>query len=111
VQITDAVTINAAIERHRSEITAMGQALSRHRKDQTATDSALAKARELRLAGNLIDALKVLQAAAKRSKSVAIWQEVAEVADEIGETSVDRNPLEVAVAAWRQVIKLMEKSE
>jgi tetratricopeptide (TPR) repeat protein len=108
-QIADAATIDAAIERHRSEITAMAQALDRHRKKQTATESALAKGRELRRAGDRVRALEVLQAAAKRSKSIAVWREVAEVADEIGETSADRRPLQTAVAAWRQVIKLIEK--
>jgi hypothetical protein len=110
-QIEEAGVINAAIDRHRSEITAMAEALHHHRKKQTATESALAKARELRLAGNSVDALKVLQAAAKRSNSIAIWQELAEVADEIGENSAEREPLEVAVVAWRQVVKLMEKGE
>jgi tetratricopeptide (TPR) repeat protein len=108
-QIADAGTIGAAIERHRSEITAMAQALDLHRKKQTATESALAKGRELRRAGDRVRALEVLQAAAKRSKSIAVWREVAEVADEIGETSADRRPLQTAVAAWRQVIKLTEK--
>ena len=108
-QIADAGAIGAAIERHRSEITAMAQALDRHRKKQTATESALAKGRELRRAGDRVRALEVLQVAAKRSKSFAIWREVAEVADEIGEMSADRRPLQTAVAAWRQVIKLIEK--
>jgi tetratricopeptide (TPR) repeat protein len=107
-QIADAGAIGAAIDRHRSEIAAMSKALDSHRNKQTATESALAKARELRLAGNRDDALKILQAAAKQSKSIAVWQEVAEVADEIGETSAERTPLESAVAAWRQVIKRME---
>ena len=108
-QIADAGTINATIERHQSEIVAMAVALDLHRKKQTATELALTKARELRMAGNRLDALRVLQAAAKRSKDIAVWQEVAEVAYEVGETSAEREPLEAAVAAWRQVIKLMEK--
>jgi len=110
-QVADAGTIGTTIERHRSEIAAMAQALDRHRQGQSATEAVLAKARELRLAGNRVDALKVLQAAAKRSKSIAVWQEVAEVAGEIGETSADRVPLEVAVAAWRKVIELMEGAD
>jgi len=109
VQVAEAATIGATIERHRSEIVAMAEALNRHRQKQTATETALAKARELRLAGNHVEALKILRAAAKQSKSIAVWQETAEVADEIAETAADREPLEAAVSAWRQVIKLMEK--
>jgi tetratricopeptide (TPR) repeat protein len=110
-QIADAATIGAAIDRHRSEIAAMSKALDDHRNKQTATESALAKARELRLAGNRDDALKILQAAAKQSKSIAVWQEAAEVADEICGISAERTPRESAVAAWRQVIKRMEEEE
>jgi tetratricopeptide (TPR) repeat protein len=110
-QISEARTIGVTIERHRSEIAAMAEALDRHRKKQTATEAALAKARELRLAGKLVDALKVLQVAAKRSKNIALWREIAGVADEIGGISPERKPLEMAVDACRQVIKLMEKED
>ncbi len=106
--VAESANIVAEVERHRNEITALKKALNRHRKKQTATEAAITTARELRLAGNLSAALKILRSASKRSNDISLWSQIGEVALELSVKSAERNYLETAIAAWRRVLNSSE---
>jgi tetratricopeptide (TPR) repeat protein len=103
-EIAEHALITAEISRHRSEIELLEKALARHRAGRTHAESAVAQARELKLAGKLVQAFGLLKATSENSDDSAVWQQLGEVALELGKTSPDRAPLEIAVAAWRRVL-------
>jgi tetratricopeptide (TPR) repeat protein len=107
--ISDREAIAAEIARHKGEIETLHKALAGHRNKRTTTETATTKARELRLAGKLDEALKILRQASKRTKDLTIWSQLAEVASQLGETSSERKPLETAGEAWRRVLKATDR--
>jgi tetratricopeptide (TPR) repeat protein len=110
-EIADGAAIVEEIDRHREEIGALGRALTDHREARTAAGSALVKAREFRLAGKLSEAFLILQQASRGTEDQSFWLQFAEAAFEFGEICADREPLEIAVAAWDRVLAMTDRAQ
>ncbi|HEY4921183.1 MAG TPA: tetratricopeptide repeat protein [Xanthobacteraceae bacterium] len=107
--VADHAMITAEIARHRAEIETMKRALEQHRNARTATETAITQARELRLAGKLAEAIRILEPAAEQRNERPLWRELGEISYNLAEASPDRGPVEKAVKTWRRVLAMTER--
>jgi tetratricopeptide (TPR) repeat protein len=104
VNVAEADAITKEVGRYRDEIGAMEKALQRHRSARNLADNALVQAQELRLAGNLSDALQRLLDVPDNMRDEKIWVAIGDIGLEHGKSSANLQSLEAAANAWRKLI-------